>query len=546
MLLDGPNVESEETLVKVLVVDDDPSVRSLLENQIGLCGFEVTAFPDAETAWEACQHEQFLLNVVDWQLPGMDGLEFCRKLRTLPGGEYCVILIVTGRKMADDLRKTLEAGADDYLAKPVSLELMKVRMQVAEKLLCDNLARKEADEALRIAHRELHQALKERSKELACLYGISRLVEMPDMSLDKLLGETVELLPPSWQHAEITCARISVGGKEYKTARFQHSAWMQTAQASVDEGRALIVEVGYLEARPSSAEGPFLAEERHLIDAVAERLARIIERTEAKHEAESARKQLNLADRMASLGILVAGVAHEVNNPNHLIMANAQQVSKAWVGALPILDEFYEENGDFILGGLKYSEMRARIGLLCSGILEGSQNIKAIVEELRDYARQDPADVSESVNLNRVAEMARRLLRNQVAKSTEQFQMLFDEEIPAVGGNTQRLTQVVVNLIQNACQALTDKGKGILLRTGYDAVAREVYLVVEDEGIGIIEDDMNHLTDPFFTTKRDSGGTGLGLSISSTIVQEHGGRLEFSSTPGEGATVTMRLPVVVK
>jgi signal transduction histidine kinase len=96
----------------------------------------------------------------------------------------------------------------------------------------------------------------------------------------------------------------------------------------------------------------------------------------------------------------------------------------------------------------------------------------------------------------------------------------------------------------NACQALPDPEKGIFLSTRFDPAAAELRLSVRDEGTGIPEEHLRHLTDPFFTTKRDSGGTGLGLSVSAGIVKDHQGRLEFTSVPGGGTTVTMTLPVI--
>jgi polar amino acid transport system substrate-binding protein len=101
---------------------------------------------------------------------------------------------------------------------------------------------------------------------------------------------------------------------------------------------------------------------------------------------------------------------------------------------------------------------------------------------------------------------------------------------------------VIVNLLLNACQALPDKERKISLATGYDPATGFVILTVADEGIGITPEVRPYLTDPFFTTKRDTGGTGLGLSVSAGIVKEHGGSLEFNSAPGEGTVVSLRLP----
>jgi polar amino acid transport system substrate-binding protein len=113
-------------------------------------------------------------------------------------------------------------------------------------------------------------------------------------------------------------------------------------------------------------------------------------------------------------------------------------------------------------------------------------------------------------------------------------------------GNSQRIEQVVVNLLLNACQALPDPEHCIVLTTYFDQTAGTVVLTVADEGCGISPEHIPHLTDPFFTTKRESGGTGLGLSVSATIVKEHNGTLEFESTPGIGTTVTLTIPIATR
>jgi polar amino acid transport system substrate-binding protein len=117
-----------------------------------------------------------------------------------------------------------------------------------------------------------------------------------------------------------------------------------------------------------------------------------------------------------------------------------------------------------------------------------------------------------------------------------------DESAPPLRGNFQRLEQVIVNVVQNACQALDDETKGIFISTSHDAASATVVIVCRDEGVGIPKHHLDHVMDPFFTTKRDSGGTGLGLSISSSIVKELQGTMEIESEPDKGTTVTLRFP----
>ncbi len=269
----------------------------------------------------------------------------------------------------------------------------------------------------------------------------------------------------------------------------------------------------------------------------------ITERVQAKEEEEHRRQQLIQADKMISLGILVSGVAHEINNPNQFIMVNAPMLQRAWGNIIPILDRYYEENGDFMLAGLSYTEMRERIPELFSKIREGSQRIKHIVRNLKDYARESGSEIAQEVDINAVLESTLTILSNLLKKSTKKLKVIHADNLPTIRGNFQRIEQVLINLIQNACQALPDPMKGIMITTSYNKKTRKVVVKIKDEGVGIAEDHKKYILDPFFTSRRDTGGTGLGLSISAGIIEDHGGRLEFSSEPGRGTTVSVILPV---
>jgi polar amino acid transport system substrate-binding protein len=175
---------------------------------------------------------------------------------------------------------------------------------------------------------------------------------------------------------------------------------------------------------------------------------------------------------------------------------------------------------------------------------EGATKIRRIVEDLKDFARRDDRGSFDRVDLNAVARASVRLVENSIRTATERFEASYAADLPPITGNAQRIEQVVVNLILNACQALPSMDRAITLATSFDRAAGDVKLTVHDEGRGIAPEHLPHLTDPFFTTKRESGGTGLGLSVSAGIIKEHGGSLSFHSEPGRGATVTLALPAL--
>jgi PAS domain S-box-containing protein len=270
-------------------------------------------------------------------------------------------------------------------------------------------------------------------------------------------------------------------------------------------------------------------------------LVDITEEKEAQAKAAERQGQLIRAEKLASLGVLAAGVAHEISNPNQAILLSGQVIRDAWLDVGSTLDEKAGEEGDFSIGGIPYSQAKEMIPNCLSAIMECSQRIETIVNDLKGFARQDQAGAFRPIDLNMVVKSSLTLCANMLKKSTDALTVRLAPDLPPVNGSYQRLEQVVINLVQNACQALPDSTRGIDICTRYDPVAREVVLEVSDQGVGIPSDDLSRIGDPFFTTKRETGGTGLGLSISTSIMQEHGGRLAYTSKPGEGTTAVVAI-----
>ena len=272
----------------------------------------------------------------------------------------------------------------------------------------------------------------------------------------------------------------------------------------------------------------------------------VVERERAVEELRLNQQQLVQADKMAALGILVSGVAHEINNPNGAILLNVQTLRETYLDALEVLDDHFHEKGDFQLGGLPYARVRDEVPRILDEMAEGSRRIRRIVEDLKDFARSEDAPRREPLDLNAVVKAAVRLIDPSIRKATARFEAAYGEGLPPVNANAQRIEQVVVNLVLNACQALPGPACSVRIATSHAADRETVVLTVEDEGVGIPEENLSRLTNPFFTTKRETGGTGLGLSVSEGIVKEHGGALEFRSRPGEGTVVTLSLPAAGK
>ncbi len=214
-------------------------------------------------------------------------------------------------------------------------------------------------------------ALGERVKELRCLYGISKLIENQNISEEEILKGTNDLLSPAWQYPEVTCSRIIVGNKEFRTKTFKETPWKQSSEIIIYGKKAGVVEVYYLEEKPSSVEGPFLEEERHLIDAVAERLGRALEQKKAEKELmESERKYSSLFKNMLEGFAYCKIILDKKNKPIDFIYLDindafekitglnrenvlGKKVSEAIPGTIENHPELFEAYGRVALTGKK-------------------------------------------------------------------------------------------------------------------------------------------------------------------------------------------------
>jgi PAS domain S-box-containing protein len=261
----------------------------------------------------------------------------------------------------------------------------------------------------------------------------------------------------------------------------------------------------------------------------------------AEEDAARHRDELVRADKMISLGILVSGIAHEVNNPNHSIGLNAPLVRDAWRDAARVLDEIADTRDDLRIGRMPWSEARGEVAAMVEDIELASERIRNIVTELRGFAiDHDPAE-RRPVAVNDIVASSLRLLGKHIARATRRFTAALANDVPPVLGNARRLEQVVVNLVLNACQALQSEEQAISIHTGVDR--QRAFIRVCDEGRGIAPEHLPQIRTPFFTTKRAEGGTGLGVPVSDLIAVEHGGELTFESELGRGTTATLWLPL---
>ncbi len=268
----------------------------------------------------------------------------------------------------------------------------------------------------------------------------------------------------------------------------------------------------------------------------------ISERKQTEEQLRNQQQQLLRADKLASIGALVAGVAHEVNNPNQAVTLNTRFLAEG-LPALFTLAETQEQADDSIrVAGLPYGEFKKAAASSLEEIGQSTVRIDRIVQELKSFVRSEGRGGEESTDINQVVRTVTDMCRHLIRKSTDNFRLVLAEHLPPVAADRIRLEQVILNLVQNACQALPDRSRALAVSTARDPAGDRVMIEVRDRGIGISEEDLPRITDPFFTTKRESGGTGLGLSVSSRIIAEHGGSLSVQSRMGEGTTAVVLLP----
>ncbi len=269
----------------------------------------------------------------------------------------------------------------------------------------------------------------------------------------------------------------------------------------------------------------------------------ITERKQAEELLHSQTRQLLQAEKLASIGALVAGVAHEVNNPNQVISMNARFLSEG-LPTLFLAAESDEELDDSLkIAGMVYDDFRKAAKSAVLEISSSTGRINHIVGELKSFVSGGVEGEQEFIDVNQIVRTVVDLSRHFILRATDHFVFTPGELIPKVRADRIRLEQVVLNLVQNACQSLDDKSKSVTVTINYDETTEMVSIKVSDQGRGIPEKDLSRISDPFFTTRRETGGTGLGLSISQKIIRNLGGTISFLSDTARGTTVIVTLPV---
>jgi PAS domain S-box-containing protein len=243
----------------------------------------------------------------------------------------------------------------------------------------------------------------------------------------------------------------------------------------------------------------------------------ITQRKQAEAQLQRQREVLFQSEKLAALGRLAAGVAHEMNNPLSIVSSRIE---------LMLLDAKEQHLPSAVLEDLQV-------------LHRNTQRVARIARNLRSFARQSPG-ARELVNLNAVVDEALLLMQKALTTDGIQVTISLDPTLPPILGDADALHQVLLNLLSNAREAMAGRGE-IRIETGPSEPAGRLRLVVRDTGPGISPEDFPNIFDPFFTTKAD--GTGLGLSLVYGIIQDHGGTIDVQSAPGTGTVFVLSFPV---
>lgn len=536
----------------VMVVDDTPANLKYLLDMLRSEGYRVVAFPEGKAALHAAAKKPPDIILLDILMPEMDGFEVCRRLKADPVLNKIPVLFISALADQDDKARAFAAGGVDYVTKPFEEReiLSRVKTHLQLYRLTRNLEKAVAARTAQLtrSNQVLQQEIAVRTKvenelrgQRAMLQSVFDGIAEPLILVDRNMRVKLFNNPAQvyYQALDISLAPEKRLCDECGRAHPELSAACAVS-ASVSKGERLTLERKGI-ANPDRIEQIVLYPVAQKGYETGEIIMRIADITEERLLAE----EMAQADKLIALGTITAGVAHEINNPNHIIMLNAPILSDVWAAVSPIIDRHYDANGDFPVGAISYSQLNKDIPHLITALHSNANRIKRIVDILKDYSGREDRPILVPTELNDAVRNSLLLMQHRIKNTTRRFHVAYGENLPAVRASLNKLEQAFVNLIANALDALPDRDRGVFVKTLYDEKQQQVVFEIRDEGAGIPEKDLHQIMQPFFTLKRSAGGTGLGLAIVKQIADLHGGGVQVESLEGHGATFRVALPALL-
>ena len=594
----------------ILVVDDDRFSRAILINALEKDGYICREAKDGVEAVEMYQEQPPDLILMDVEMPRMGGVEACRRIREREDSFHVMILFITGHdESSDTIEQAFAAGGDDYLLKPVNLVVMRQRLgrllehsALMRRILFQNdmllqmrqisfdfLQERDVQATL---GRVLQQSLRLTASALGSVYLLDekencmRLAVQEGMPMEPIaacISRGRHMVGRAWEQAE----PFFVNDYSIWEDRLQGSAWSDLCHmAALPLTRGGVV-FGVMVLGRRREQGEFTEARKNVLVQLADLLAlvvddaRIMEALEeevkrrecVQREVEETNGELSLAlttlqqaqsklvqqEKLAGVGQLAAGVAHEINNPLGFVSSNFSMLQR-YVERLCELIEAYknaleqaevEEAVQEIAAGIREKEKSAKLELMLEDLPElfeetkdGIERIGKIVKALRVFSRVDSLEQFGEYDLNSGLDTTLIVARNEIKYVAKIEKKL--APLPMIQAIGSQINQVLLNFLVNAAQAIQSEGREGqgLIRIQTSQEDGWVRCSIYNDGPPIPENIRHRLFEPFFTTKPVGKGTGLGLSISyEIIVQKHHGEIFFTS--GEGGTeFVLRLPIM--
>jgi PAS domain S-box-containing protein len=513
-----------------LIAEDDLVSRALLVATLQGWGHEVTAADDGSAAWDVIVDHSPDVAILDWMMPGVDGIELCRRVRTDPAHAFTYLILLTGRTGQDDVTAGLEAGADDYIRKPFNRDELWARLSVAKRIL--------------EANADSERLLASMSSVLIGLDGQGRINRWNSLaervfavSTRQAMGKPLAACGIQWSDEARVNALIQ--GEPGET----HRCELRFSDAAGRE-RLLGITVTTMKQGMDGAAG------RVVLGAdITER--RVLE------------TQLRQSQKLEGIGQLAAGIAHEINTPMQYIGDNVRYLGDSIAALDALFGELLAlrsatDNDDKAARATALACMadtadleflRKDLPAAVSQSLEGVEQVSRIVRAMKEFSHPGTGQ-KEICDLNHAIETTLVVARNEI-KYVADVHLELESGLPGVPCLAGEINQVLLNLFVNAAHAIGDAareqgGRRGTLTVSTQRLADVVEIRVADTGKGIPEAIRGRIFEPFFTTKDVGKGTGQGLAMAhATVVGRHGGQLWFDSQVGEGTTFFLRLPLQV-
>ncbi|RME24101.1 MAG: response regulator [Deltaproteobacteria bacterium] len=545
----------------VLVVDDEESFVAITSAWLEQLGFNALAEYRAEPVLEIIREKQPDAVIIDIILPGVDGIELIGAIRDLQ--PELPIIAVTGVRDRNLGVDAFRRGATAFLHKPFNMDTLEATLRCC--LQCTRFSAPEQTagelEALlqvqhAIASRLPEQRLLElmlqlllkqseadsasvllvnpdgKTLRLAASYGLEEEgIPRDDISIDDgIAGWVIRHNEPQ-----------VVVGQPQNDPRFTPRRKNPAEVGLVLPLRASHKVVGAICLTRKSTNKPFMKTTVDLGLLIGSEIARALERTKEDERRQDLERNLMQRDKLVTIGELVSGVAHEINNPLGFVASNLATLETYLNDLMAVIEPIGANTPDFERAARLFKELGITdiiedIPACLKETQEGVERVLKIVSDLRMMARAD-TDVKEPASLNEILEGAIGILWNKIKYRAELVRRFGD--LPPYPCFPTQMGQVFLNLLHNAVQAIPNHGTIVVTtRAEPDSIVIEV----QDSGVGIPKENLDKLFEPFFTTKPRGEGTGLGLSIVRRIVDRHDGRIEVESTPGKGSLFRVILP----